>query len=313
MSRVDEALRRAARMNEGLGHVEDTRVTIDPAGLDRYDPETSERDRSIAEKPVRSAELRIPRLLSVPAAPAVEKALRPFQIPQAQACRLVVSQDVPHFVVEQYRRLAAVLNDLQAQRGVKTLMVSSAAPREGKTLTVTNLALTLSESYHQRVLLIDADLRRPSVHEVLGIRNSSGLVDVVRSGIVSFPTFRVTSHLDVLTAGHTDDSLLALLASDKLRNAIVQAAAEFDWVLLDTPPVGLLPDAQLVARICEAVLFVIGAGVAPYEFVQRSVAALGPERIVGTVLNRIEDTRHTRSDDYYSYRPTVSVTSSGSH
>ena len=119
-----------------------------------------------------------------------------------------------HFVVEQYRRLAAVLNDLQPQRGVKTLMVSSAAPREGKTLTITNLALTLSESYQQRVLLIDADLRRPSVHEVLGIPNRSGLVDVVRAGTLSFPTVEVTPHLNVLTAGHTDGSMLAQLASD---------------------------------------------------------------------------------------------------
>ena len=75
---------------------------------------------------------------------------------------------------------------------------------------------------------------------------------------------------------------------------------------MDTPPVGLLPDAQLVARICEAVLFVIGAGVAPYEFVQRSIAALGPERIVGTVLNRMVETRQPRSD-YYSYQPATSA------
>ena len=307
MSRVDEALRRAALMNDGIGQVEHTRIMIDPAGLDRYDPEPTERDRYTAEKPVWPAERRIPSLVTVPTTQEFEKPVRSFQIPEAQACRLVLSPDVPHFVVEQYRRLAAVLNDFQAQRGVKTLMVSSAAPREGKTLTVTNLALTLSESYHQRVLLIDADLRRPSVHEVLGIRNRSGLVDVIRSGTLSFPTFPITSRLNVLTAGHTDDSLLALLASDKLRKAIVQAATDFDWVLLDTPPVGLLPDAQLVARICEAVLFVIGAGVAPYEFVQRSIAALGPDRIVGTVLNRIEQPLHTQSDDYYSYRPTVSA------
>src|SRR5262249_2085154 len=87
---------------------------------------------------------------------------------------LVGAHEIPPVAIEQYRRLAGTLDELQAERGVRTLLVSSALPREGKTLTVTNLALTLSHSYRRKVLLIDADLRHPSVHEVFGLRNSTG-------------------------------------------------------------------------------------------------------------------------------------------
>jgi capsular exopolysaccharide synthesis family protein len=269
----------------------ESRAVVDASILERYVPER-------ATKPVEQRQPKLTPIAAVP--PRVERAPRGISAPAAQEGKLVISATVPHHVVEQYRRLAAILNDLQSQRGVRTLMVSSAAPREGKTLTITNLALTLSESYQQRVLLIDADLRRPSLHEVLGIVNGPGLSDVVRSGALEFPSVELTQHLSVLTAGRTDSTLLAQLTSESMKRALAHAATQFDWVLMDTPPVGLLPDAQLVERLCEAAIFVIGAGVAPYEFVQRSIASLGPERIIGTVLNRC-DVPPVSGHDYYSH------------
>jgi capsular exopolysaccharide synthesis family protein len=296
MSRVDEAMRRAAALRDGIDQSEpDSRVVIDASILERYVPE-----KHSQEKPTVS-EARFSRLTQVAAiAPRADGSRQPMAIPRRQEDRLVISPAVPAFIVEQYRRLAAILNDLQLQRGVKTLMVSSAAPLEGKTLTIINLALTLSESYQQRVLLIDADLRRPSVHEVLGVSNTVGLVDVVRSATLTLPSIVMSPYLSVVTAGRTDTSLLAQLASESLRAAVAHASTQFDWVLMDTPPVGLLPDAQLVARTCEAILFVVGAGVAPHEFVQRSIATLGPERIVGTVLNRM-DGRNMSAGHYYDH------------
>src|SRR5687767_10847331 len=83
--------------------------------------------------------------------------------------------------LEQYRRLAAVLHDIQSQQGLKTLMLTSALPAEGKTLTTINLALTLSESYARRVLVVDADLRWPSVHKMFGLPNHVGLSDALHS------------------------------------------------------------------------------------------------------------------------------------
>jgi Mrp family chromosome partitioning ATPase len=104
----------------------------------------------------------------------------------------------------------------------------------------------------------------------------------------------------VLTAGRPTSSPLAQLTSDRIRDVITDAAAHFDWVLIDTPPVALLPDAQLVARMTEGVLFVIAAKSTPYALVNRSIGELGPERIVGTVLNRV-DRKSLTSPEYGGY------------
>lgn len=237
----------------------------------------------------------------VPPTPRADEGAPSYAVPSALEGKLVVSRDITPVTVEQYRRLAAVLHDLQAQGGLKTVMVSSAAPGEGKTLTIANLALTLSESYHQRVLLIDADLRHPSLHNLFGIPNDVGLADGVRSGGKPVPPVEISPWLSVLTAGRPVASPLALLTSDHVRTVIAEAAARVDWVLLDTPPVGLLPDAQLVARLSDGVLFVIAAGATPYSLAQRCIAELGADRIVGTVLNRVEQRMFGTSDYYHPY------------
>ena len=239
--------------------------------------------------------------MRVPPAPRADGRVRTFAVPPALEGKLVVSQDIMPVTVEQYRRLAAVLHDLQAQGGLKTVMVSSAAPGEGKTLTIANLALTLSESYHQRVLLIDADLRHPSLHHLFGIPNQAGLADSVRAGGTPVPPVEISPFLSVLTAGRPAASPLAMLTSDHVRTVIADAAERVDWVLLDTPPVALLPDAQLVARLSDGVLFVIAAGITPYPLVQRCIAELGADRIVGTVLNRVEPQRFDTQDYYHGY------------
>src|SRR4029453_3631709 len=88
----------------------------------------------------------------------------------------------PPFVGQQYPPLGAALHELHVDSGLKTLMVTSTLPREGKTLTVTNLALTLTESYRKRVLLIDADLRRPSLHNIFRLPRTAGLSEALKSG-----------------------------------------------------------------------------------------------------------------------------------
>jgi capsular exopolysaccharide synthesis family protein len=202
--------------------------------------------------------------------------------------------------VEQYRRLAAAVHELQIERGLKTMMVTSALPKEGKTLTVTNLALTLSESYGRRVLLIDADLRRPSVHELLRVPNIQGLYETLHADLPRLPVVEVAPHLSVLTAGRPDANPMAGLTSPRMRTLLDDAAAAYDWVLLDAPPVGVMPDAGLLAGITGATLLVVGAGSTPYKLVERMVAELGRERIVGTVLNRIEE-QNIPATGYYQH------------
>ena len=222
----------------------------------------------------------------------------------------MVNEKAAPIAVEQYRRLAGSLHDLQIERGLKTLMVTSALPNEGKTLTVANLALTLSESCKDRVLLIDADLRRPSVHTVFRLPNNDGLSDVLSSGRAELPLFEISEHLSVLPAGHSDQPM-AGLTSDRMRALLNECAATFDWVLLDAAPVGFMPDAQLLARLTGAVLFVIEAQSTPHQIVTRAIAQIDPDCIIGSVLNCVAEHDVPAAGYYRDYYATPGTVGSG--
>jgi protein-tyrosine kinase len=201
---------------------------------------------------------------------------------------------------EQYRRVAGRLYLAQAEHGTRVVMVTSAMPGEGKTLTATNVALTLAESYKRQVLIIDADLRRPWVHEMFQVPNLSGLNDGLRSAEDhKIPLLRLTDNLSILTAGRPDRDPMSVLSSDRMRRVLKEASARFDWVIIDTPPVALLTDAHLLASLVDAVLLVVQAGKTPLAAVNKAVEAVGRERILGVVLNRADQAAVYHAYDYY--------------
>jgi protein-tyrosine kinase len=288
MSRVDEALRKAAGVAAGtFAAPEDSYPDVN-AELSAHIDEALVLERFAVEKPVERAAIAQSHPGRVEPAPRSAIPVRPASFHPGLAGKLVVGQNVPPAAVEQYRRFATVLHEHRVQSGLKTLMVSSSLPGEGKTLTIVNLALTLCDSFQQRVLLIDADLRRPSIHELFGIPNKAGFADATRAAAGAMPLVNISTQLSVLTAGRPEASPLAPLASARAREVIAEASENFDWILLDTPPVGLMPDASLVAGLSEGILFVIAAGATPYPIVKRCIAELGAERIVGVVLNGVE-------------------------
>jgi capsular exopolysaccharide synthesis family protein len=200
-----------------------------------------------------------------------------------------MGRNMPAAAVEQYRKLAAALHHAQVQHGTKVVMMASTLAGEGKTLTATNLALTLSESYRRRVALIDADLRRPTVHEMFGLPNVSGLNDVLSAhgdGDAACEIFDVSPSLSVLTAGRPNPDPISGLTSARMRQVVAAASREFEWVILDTPPVGLLPDAGLLGNMVDTVVLIVAAGKTPYRMIHRTVDAIGRNRIFGVVLNR---------------------------
>jgi protein-tyrosine kinase len=296
MSRIDQALRNwegAKRPNPASSPVTAPAVTT---SLADYPAEGLQ--HSVAASPV------MPEVPSLQ--PAVEpRTARKAEIPKGDnaylAARLVTGGS-SSVSLEQYRRLAAVLHEAQVRGNLKTVMVTSALPGEGKSLTVANLAHTLSGSYGRRVLVVDADLRAPNVHRIFGIRNAGGLGEALRNGHHGLPIVEISNDLSVLTAGRPGPAPLADLISDRMGDIIRESAASFDWVLIDTPPVGLLPDAQVLARLAGAVVFVIAAGSTPKSAVERAVSEIGADSIIGTVLNRVEDRRIPEAnyyDDYY--------------
>jgi capsular exopolysaccharide synthesis family protein len=217
--------------------------------------------------------------------------------------KLVLSAHPDNASVEQYRKLAARLHLAQAEHGIKVVMIASALPGEGKTLTATNLALTLSESYHRNVLLVDGDLRRPSLHEMFRISNVSGLNDGLRSAADrKVPLVRWSDRLTLITAGRPDPDPMKVLVSEKMKRVLTEAAAKFDWVIIDTPPVGLLTDASLFSAMVDTAVLVVQAGRTAHRDVEKAVQALGRERIFGVVLNRVSvDAKPQYSGYEYRY------------
>jgi capsular exopolysaccharide synthesis family protein len=290
MSRIDEALRRAAAGGNVVAENDPRPTYIDPSTLARFPVET----KTDGERAHRSD----PPASTIPAPRIAPKQLAPVDAPR----RKLLVADESSLAVEQYERIAATLHSRQMENGTKTVMIASALPRDGKSLTIANVALTLSESYSRQVLLIDTDLRRPSLHALFGVpANTRGLSEALRVNS-SEPSFvELSSRLRLLPAGRADGSLLAGLTSERMQRLLTEYAAAFDWVLLDSPPVGLMPDANLVARLTDGVVFVIGAGSTPFPLVQRAIAELGPENIIGTVLNRVDPASIPATGYYQDY------------
>jgi protein-tyrosine kinase len=294
MSRIDEALKRASVDDASVRELTGEPVVRRPdeSSLERYPREGG----ASVERPSRF-ELAATRPVAAPRTSA--RGLAPTNA--AMEGKLIVSAETSPVAVEQYRRLAATLHGLHVERDLKMLIVTSSVPDEGKTLTVANLALTLSESYKRRVLLIDADLRRPSIHDVFGLPNVSGLSDSLRPERGRLSLLEVSPFLSILPAGQPDANPMAKLTSQRMKTLLGEAGETFDWVLLDAPPVGLMPDANLLARLAEAVIFVIAAGFTPHALVDKAIADLGRDYIVGTVLNRVEERTLPASDYYHRY------------
>jgi capsular exopolysaccharide synthesis family protein len=181
-------------------------------------------------------------------------------------------------------------------------MIASAAESEGKTLTAANLSLTLSESYHRTVLLIDADLRRPSLHTLLKLPGTPGLTESLLSSIdTPLQTHRLSTYLTVLTAGRASSDPMAGLTSPRMRQILDDAREKFDWVIIDTPPVGLLTDANLLGAMVDGAVLVVRAGSTPYTLVKRAAEHLGPNRMLGVVLNRATANMKEYGYGYYAH------------
>lgn len=299
MTRLADALQRANR-----GH--DQRATVAPAAAPANDPKLG------------SAHL-VPRVPGVRPVRVVEGAMLPaggttlISAPSGEACtgwrtdpelvgKLVGTDTFSNGALEQYRKLAATLHHLQTEQGLQVAMTASSLPGEGKSLTVINLALTLSESYHRRVLLIDADLRRPTVQRIFGLPTITGLDDGLKAEHDRpMPLIEVSERLWVLPAGRPDPDPLSGLTSERMRRLVQQARTAFDWVLIDTPPVTLLPDANLLAACVDGVLLVVRAGKTPFQLVKRTVETLGHDRILGVVMNAVDFAHDRNAGGYYEY------------
>jgi capsular exopolysaccharide synthesis family protein len=183
-------------------------------------------------------------------------------------------------------------------------MIISAVAAEGKTLTSMNLALTLSRSYKRKVLLIDADLRRPRLHDAFGVPGGSGLHEAVLGETPhksTVPVFDIGHGVWLLPAGRPTADPMAVLTSDRMREIVAEARQAYDWVVIDTAPLAVMSDAHVLRDAVDTAVLVVSAGRTDYEFVERAVALLGREHIIGVVLNGVDSREMPGSYHYSGY------------
>jgi capsular exopolysaccharide synthesis family protein len=300
MSRIDQALKRrekeTARKDDAVGFFgrrrwPEVESPVVPAWqLERFPVEVP---RSVETHEV--AALERPHVVAEPASPApVVADPAPTPVRFRQFNRLVAGKVVGDHrmdpkATEQYRRLAASLHHVQVERGTRKVMMTSAVSGEGKTLTALNLAMTLSASYRRRVVLIDANLRSPSIHTLLDISNVVGLTEALtETGQMKPVVLELSPRLSVVPAGRPDPDPMGPLTSPRLAMILDEMAHKFDWVIVDTPPVVLLPDTNLLVSMVDAAVVVIDAAKTSYDLIERAVQVIGRQRVLGFVLNNAE-------------------------
>jgi capsular exopolysaccharide synthesis family protein len=205
------------------------------------------------------------------------------------AASTVTLTDPRGAAAEQYLVLRYRLECL-ARGGVRALTFTSAEPGEGKTTTAVNAALALGKGGRNRVVLVDADLRRPGVAAMLGLRPQSGLCDVVagRAAVGSCLWRFGDDELYVLPAGNLPDDLGRTLYDPRLSATFAELKERFEFVLVDAPPVLTLADVPTLCRDLDGAVLVVRAGATPRERVAAAVAALYGVTVHGVVLNEVD-------------------------
>lgn len=295
MGRIDEALSRAADQPTANAPA----PTAQPS-TDVFESPWSFESGERPPVPESEVPTSIPLAESLPGSRQEAKALfRGFR-PEL-AGRLVSTPSSPPLLAERFRRLAASLHHAQLVNGIRTVLITSANGGDGKTLTSANLALTLSESYRRNVLLIDADLRRPSLHDIFDVPNVHGLNDGLKAASdVRLSVIRISPTLTLLPAGRPDPDPMSSLTSPRMSEILREAADRFDWVIVDTAPIGLLADASLLSRMVDGSLFIVRANKTPFAAVKAGIETLGKERILGVVLNAVETSGEDAGSKYYT-------------
>jgi capsular exopolysaccharide synthesis family protein len=217
--------------------------------------------------------------------------------------------------IEQFRSLRSSLYQIRDQVPLKTIVVSSGMPSEGKTFVAANLAISLARNNERPILLIDADLRRPSIHRLLGACDSPGLNQylsgnillpgilqrVGESALTSEPGTRALSNLALIPAGpHGENQSPELVGNHRMEELITAVSPHFSWIIIDSPPALAVTDAVDLARTADGVLLVARGAATPFRVAQRAQAAFNNVRVLGFVLNAVKHVRHNES--YYYYR-----------
>jgi capsular exopolysaccharide synthesis family protein len=215
--------------------------------------------------------------------------------------------------IEQFRSLRSSIYQIRDQVPLKTIVISSGMPAEGKTFVAANLALSLARNNERPVLLIDGDLRRPAIHKLLGIGETPGLMQYLAGEAEPFAILQrdagceitdargahAISNIAFIPAGHPSDHAPELVGNHRIEELIASLSPHFSWIIIDSPPVLAVTDAVDLARAADGVLLVARGATTKFDMAQRAQAAFSNSRVLGFVLNAVKNAH--RSASYYYY------------
>ncbi len=192
---------------------------------------------------------------------------------------------------EEYRTLRSRLYHLREKATLKSVLVTSALPKEGKSFTAANLAQVLVRQHGRRVLLIDADLRRPRLHVMLGTTSAPGLSDYLLGNSDEFAIMQSGQfeNLFFVPGGAAIENPAELVGNGRLKTFLDRVESLFDWIIVDSPPAVPVSDASVMAKACDGVLLVVRSNSTPADVAQRARQEFPEESLVGVVLNGTSD------------------------
>jgi exopolysaccharide/PEP-CTERM locus tyrosine autokinase len=222
---------------------------------------------------------------------------------------LIVSVTAPQTsVAEEYRKLKSLLVKLTYEDNFKnTLMVTSAFAGEGKSITAINLAVSLAQEYDHTVLLVDADLRKPSIHRYFGFEPKVGLTDCLTRGVDVGETLIKTGigKLSILPYGKKAENPGELFSSSKMKNLVAEIKGRYPdrYVIIDTPPVLLFAETRIIGTLVDGTVFVVKEGAAGLKDVNDALTALDRKKLLGIVYNdAVSDSLNGHYHDYYQHK-----------
>lgn len=228
---------------------------------------------------------------------------------------LVVLTDPKSIAAEQYRVLRSRIEHLSQEKGLRTFIVTSPVVGEGKSMTTANLALSLSQSKDRRVLLVDCDLRRPTLHRLFGMRMKEGFIDILEERTAPETALIPIEHpflspgaLSFLPAGKANEASPEWLSSSKTDKLITLLSERFDLAFFDTPPILPLADAAVLGTKVDGALLVLRAGRTSVETLALAMQSVDLQNWVGVILNGVDFERSSQYGGIYaSYQKTYSA------
>ena len=217
--------------------------------------------------------------------------------------KAIISYNDPKSVIsEQYRAIRTNIEYSNVDQNTKTILVTSSDKNEGKTTTVSNLAVSFA-NLNKKVLLIDCDLRNASIHKMFRLNNIYGLTDILAKNRAADKCIQETEleNLYVLTAGAIPPNPAEILSSEKMKNLIEDLKNIYDYIFIDTPPIGLVTEAGVLSSFIDGVVLVVKSESIEKKYLEETKKKLDAvdARILGAILNSYKSEQ--KDYDYYSY------------